>query len=160
MSPATKTKPEAPVESEAPDFPAWHDWDEDGDELAGTFLRVGRGHTVNGPRTFVVLDVGDGLEKTLWLHHLVLAAAFSREVQRRPSKRIEVGELIQVRRLGEREGGNGRTYTNYRVEFPDGPEVSQVDVFGLPPELAGQTAEPADEPTGEGQGGPDDDVPF
>jgi hypothetical protein len=137
-------------------FPAWWDFDEDGDELVGTFARAGRGHTVNGQRTFVVLDVG-GTERTLWLHHTVLASAFAREVQRRTNKRIEDGERIEVRRLGEREGGNGRAYTNYRVSFPDGPRDTQESIFGLPPELAGSVPEATGEPATEA---PDGDIPF
>jgi hypothetical protein len=138
VSASTKSRSEA----DSLDYPRWWDFDEDGDELIGTFLRAGRGFTANGERTFVVLDV-DGTERTCWLHHKVLAAAFAREVQRRPAKQIELGELIEVRRLGEREGGNGRSYTNYRVTFPDGPQDTQESIFGMPPELAGQASEPA-----------------
>jgi len=159
MSPATKSEPGAPPGPDR-DFPDWYDFDENGDELAGAFLRAGRGHTANGPRTFVVLDLGDGIHTTLWLHHTVLQSAFAREVQRRPDKQIKLGERIEVQRLGEREGGNGRAYTNYRVTFPDGPQDSQEAIFGLPPELAGQAVEEPAEPAAAQSGDADGDIPF
>lgn len=136
------------------EFPAWWDWDEDGEEIAGTFQRAGRGFTANGERAFVVLDV-DGVERTVWLHHTVLQAIFAREVQRRADKQIAVGERIELQRLGERAGGNGRDYTNYRASFPDGPVPSQTDIFGPPPELAGSPTTTTTSPEET-----DGDIPF
>lgn len=149
------------VKSDAAEYPAWWDWSEDGPELKGYFLDAGKGFTANGERAFVVLDV-DGTRRTLWLHHKVLAAIFAREIQRRPNKQITVGERIEIWCLGEREGDNGRTYTNYRASFPDGPQDSQADIFGLPPELANQfESAPSTEPGTSGGGGVvDDDIPF
>jgi hypothetical protein len=135
----------------APEYPKWWDWETDGKHLAGTFLRAGRGFTVNGEKTFVVFDVA-GTERTLWLHHTVLAAIFAREVRRRPDKQLATGERIEIWCLGERQG---KGYVDYRAEFPDGPQVSQVDVFQMP---AGQ--EEAVPDSSASVGGSFDDVPF
>lgn len=153
--PRASTKPPEPATDDS--YPDWWDFDEDGDEIAGTFQRAGRGFTVNGERTFVVLDV-DGVERTLWLHHTVLQSIFAREIQRRPDKQIAVGEQIVIRRRGERTGNNGRDYTNYKGDFPDGPVQSQVDIFGPPPELAGSQAEPASATSSPENS--DGDIPF
>jgi hypothetical protein len=147
-------------------FPKWWDFSDsaDGSKLAGGFARAGRGHTQQGERTFVVLDV-EGTERTLWLHHDVLQKAFARELHRRPSKRFEVGERIEVEQLGMRDSANGSSsYMNYKTTFFDGPEISQEDVFGPSPdgpspndqEKQSKSAEPG---TGGGNGF-DDDVPF
>ena len=144
-------------------YPQWWNFDEEGDgaRIEGTFVRAGRGFTSQGERTFVVLLVGD-VERTVWLHHDVLANAFARELHRRPDKRFNVGESIEIERLGMQDSkAGGKQYMNYRVAFPDGPEVSQVDVFGPPPgQQPGQQAEQT-ETAGNGGGSSfDDDIPF
>jgi hypothetical protein len=148
------------TKQQASEYPAWWDWETEGDELAGTFLRLGKGFTVNGEKAFVVLDV-DGAERTLWLHHGVLHNVFARELHRRPEKEFVVGERIEVRQLGTKESGSGREYMNYRAEFPDGPQSSQADILGPPSEpLAQQDDTPADVSASNGSSKPDDDVPF
>jgi hypothetical protein len=151
---ATKSKPEAPVETpvEAPEYPSWWDWDspDDGNTVEGSFVRIDRGFTVMGERPFVVLDI-DGTERTLWLHWEALRNQFAREVHRRPDKTIHAGERVKVWRLGSRTSGAGRDYFDFRTEFPDGPAASQADILSLPP--GEQPAEQPGEP-------PADDVPF
>jgi hypothetical protein len=113
-------------------YPPFWDWDADGDDVDGTFIRAGKGHTRQGPRTFVTLNVG-GEERTVWLLNQVLANIFSREAYNRPSKRIEPGERIKIKRLGKRESDiSGRTYVDYRADFPDAPQLSQIELFGVP----------------------------
>ena len=105
-----------------------------------------------------MLDV-DGVERTVWLHHDVLRNQFAREVHRRPDKMIHRGETVRIWQLEPRESQSnaGRSYTNYRVEFPEGPESTQADIFGAPPE-----ASTAAGGRGAAVGGglPDDDIPF
>jgi hypothetical protein len=142
-------------------YPQWWNFDEDGDgaRIEGTFVRAGRGFTQQGEKTFVVLLVGD-VERTVWLHHDVLANAFARELHRRPDKRFNVGEQIVIAQLGMRDSkAGGKMYMNYQVEFPDGPEVSQVDVFGPPPDQRQQQQDGPAESTSGGNGF-DDDIPF
>jgi hypothetical protein len=149
---------ETTIENESP---SWWDWAEDADGpiVAGTFVRAGKGYTANGERPFVVLDVGDGVERTVWLHHTVLQRIFAREVRRRPSKRIEVGERVELCQVGERDGGNGRSYVNYRAEFPDGPASSQLDIFGpLDDDEPAPSAQASNSLTESGE--PDGDIPF
>jgi hypothetical protein len=142
---------------EAPDYPRWWDFDEDG-AADGSFLRMGRGYTANGEKPFVVLRIDD-TERTVWLLHDVLRNQFAREVHRRPDKTIHVGEQVRVWKLEPRESKSnvGRSYTDYRVEFPDGPESTQADLIGPPPETEQQTE--AESVAGKG-GGPGDEIPF
>jgi hypothetical protein len=145
-----RTKTTAPPE--VSDYPSWWDWEEDGKLVEGAFVRAGTGYTVNGTRPFVVLDV-EGTERTIWLHHEVLRNQFAREVQRRPDRTIPAGEWVRIRQLEPRESQTnaGRSYTNYRTDFPEGPEATQADIFGTPPEAS--APEQPEVPV-------DDDVPF
>lgn len=137
------------------DYPAFWDWDEDGDEVEGLFVAIGRGFTQMGERAFVTLDVG-GTERTLWLHWEALRNQFVREVERRPDRMIHRGERVKVRRLGSRESVNGYTYFDFRSEFFDGPETSQADILGIQTS-ASETGENQAEQSGTADG---DDVPF
>ena len=152
------TTPKTTPPPEAPEFPSWWDWDEDGKSIEGTFVRAGTGYTQMGPRPFVVLDVG-GTERTVWMHHEVLRSVFAREVHRRPDKMIHRGEVVRIWQLEPRESqsNQGRSYTDYRAEFPEGPESTQADIFGAPPEAS---PEPQPETGAVGGGVPDDGVPF
>jgi hypothetical protein len=144
------------TEEAPPEYPRWWDWQEDGSPVRGTFVRAGTGYTAQGERPFVVLDV-EGEERTVWLLNEVLRNQFAREVYRRPSRQIEVGERIEVWRLGERASASSdRRYVNFRVEFPDGPQATQADVFGLPPEAA---VVPDDEPESGYETG-EEGIPF
>lgn len=157
MSPTGKKATATTTES---DFPAWWDFDDpaDGDELSGTFLGLGQGQTAMGPRVFVELEVA-GVQRTLWLHQVALHSQFRREVERRPDKMIHSGETVIVRRIGDRESSNGRTYTDFKVEFPDGPLSSQADLLGIGVKPSGQ---PTENPVGEAAGELEalDDIPF
>jgi hypothetical protein len=145
------------------DYPKWwnFDADADGPKVVGMFLEAGKGHTVQGPRVFVILDVEGQGPRTVWLHHEVLQQAFRRELHRRPDKQFKVGERIEIEQLGMKDGQAGTSYMNYRVRFLDGPEVSQVDVFGPPPDEP-QQPQQARQPgeTAGGSDGFDDDTPF
>jgi hypothetical protein len=145
---------------EVPEYPAWWDWDSDGKSIEGAFVRAGTGYTQMGPRPFVVLD-HEGDERTVWLHHDVLRNLFAREVHRRPDKMIHRDETVRIWQLEARESQSnaGRSYTDYRVEFPEGPESTQVDIFGPPPEGSSQP-QPETEGTAVGSGVSGDDIPF
>jgi hypothetical protein len=150
------TTPKTAPPPEAPEYPAWWSFDEDGKAIEGTFVRAGSGYTQNGPRPFVVLDVDVSSAPSV-LHHDVLRNQFAREVHRRPDKTIHRGETIRIWQLEPRESQSnaGRAYTDYRTEFPEGPESTQADIFGAPPE-----ASPQPETQAVGGGVPDNDIPF
>lgn len=145
---------------EASDYPRYWDFDEDGIEVEGPFVRMGRGYTANGEKPFVVLEIDD-TERTIWLLHDVLRNQFAREVYRRPDKTIHAGENVRIRQLEERESKSnvGRSYKNYRTDFLDGPVLAQTDIIGPPPE---PTSEPQTEveSTATNGGGAADDIPF
>ena len=82
--------------------------------------------------------------RTVWLHHDVLLKQFAREVHRRPDKTIHAGEQVRIWQLDERESNAGRTYVDYRVQFPDGPEAAAEGNEGSP--LAGESDDPPFEP--------------
>jgi len=134
------------------DKPKWWSFDDDGDRLDGLFVSMGQGHTQYGPRPFVVLQLDDGSERTLWLHNSVLLNAFRREVHARPSKQLDVGEYIGVQRLGTKESENGRDYVDFDVTFEHTPELTQADILGAPPESFGETVDD--------EAAPDDGIPF
>ena len=113
----TTTKKQA---TETSDYPAWWDWDnpDDGDEVTGTFVSIGRGHTAMGGTAFATIEV-DGKPRTFWLHWEALRSQFVREVARRPDKTIHAGERVIARHSGNRTSAkNGYEYHDFRVEFP------------------------------------------
>jgi hypothetical protein len=144
-------------------YPDWWDFDPDGDgpKIAGDFVRAGRGHTQNGEKTFVVLLV-DGVERTVWLHHDVLVNQFARELHRRSDKKFQVGERIEITRLGMRDSqSGGSSYMNYATVFVDGPEVRQEDIFGPPPDGQQHPQQPQEpQQPSAASSGPDDDIAF
>jgi hypothetical protein len=119
---------------ESPGFPEWWSWDDDGERIDGTFVAMGKGFTSYGPRPYVVLQLDDGSERTIWLHNDVLRNVFAREVYARPSQQLDVGERITVWRLGERESANARRYMDFRARFENAHIPSQAEILGPPPE--------------------------
>jgi hypothetical protein len=133
----------------AEDYPAWWNWDEDGDLCAGTFVRFTQGHSEYGPKTIVVVSVG-GEERSIWLHEAVLFDEFRRELLRRPSRELDPGEQVVVRRLEKKKTADGkRTYCGFRVLFPDQPQPTTSELLKLDEEP--EAKPPADD---------DDSVPF
>jgi hypothetical protein len=158
----TTKKTETRNESEYPR--AWI-WDEDGDELEGVYVGAGSGYTANGQRPFVTLDIGGEL-RTLWLLHDVLRNSFAREVHRRSDRDLHEGERVHVWRRERRESANGRSYVDYKLEFPDRPKPSLVELFGSPDDAPAEDAgaaakeETTDKPTDAKKKGTDDAIPF
>jgi hypothetical protein len=147
-------------QQQAPKYPAWWDWNSDGSVVAGAFLRAGSGYTQQGERPFVVLDVDDVGQKTVWLHHKVLREEFAREVRRRPDKEIHVGERVTIRQLPKKESGAGYDYVGYRLEFGDTPPPSQPEIFGAVDEPAATNSAPAPAGSTEARGYDEDGIPF
>jgi hypothetical protein len=153
MSTRAKKPPQAAVEPE--ERPDWWDFDTDGELVVGTFVKAGKGGTrMGGMSPFVVLDLGDEIVKTVWLHHKTLREQFRREVAERGP--IKEGERISIKRLGERESSEneGFTYTNYRTEFLD-RSYSQEEIFGVekPAESDSDESKSVADPA-------DGDIPF
>ena len=70
----------------------------------------------------------DGTERSLWLNATVLYGKFRDELQNRPGRDLTVGERIVVTRLEEKTATDGETtYRNFRVLFPDRPQLSTDD---------------------------------
>jgi hypothetical protein len=144
---------ESPASTEAyvdqSDYPAWWNWDEDGDVVDGTFVRFTRGSSEFGEKTIAVLSI-DGEERSVWLHEAVLFDEFKRELLRRPSRELDPGEHVVVTRLDKRKTADGkRSYRAFGVVFPDRPEPTTSDLFKLDEETR-----PAEKPA------EDDGVPF
>ena len=78
----------------------------------------------------MVLNV-DGVQRAVWLSQLALHSRVRDEVNRRPTKKLEVGERVVVKRLEKKMGENGREYWPFQVLFPDRPELSTSDLFDL-----------------------------
>jgi hypothetical protein len=113
------------------EYPAAWKFDEDGSLVAGTFVKFDKGETKEyGSRVILVLDV-DGTERAVWLSQLALFSRVRDELNRRPSKTLEPGERVVIKRLEKKMGENGREYWPFQVLFPDRPELSTTDLFNL-----------------------------
>jgi hypothetical protein len=133
------------------DYPAWWNWDEDGDTCAGTYVRFTRGHSEFGEKAILVLLVA-GEERSVWLHEAVLLDELRREVSRRPSRDLDPGEQVVVKRLEKQTTKDGkRTFRGFRVFFPDQPQPTTSDLLKLDEE---PEAKPEEKPANDG------DVPF
>jgi hypothetical protein len=153
----TPAAPEVPAPTADDARPAWWNFDEDGDRVAGSFVNAGQGQTKQGRGTFVVLDVDGAGRRTIWLLQKVIFAAFRREVEARPDHELHVGERIEITRLGLRlSEESGREYMDFRVSFGDAYQPPQSELFGV--QTAASPA-PVDEPP-ELEERPDDDIPF
>jgi hypothetical protein len=127
--------------------------------VAGTFVRFDEGPTRDyGMRVILVLDV-DGRERSVWLAQTALFNKVRDELNRRTSKALDLGERVVVQRHEKTTSENGREYWPFTVSFPDRPEKSTTDLFGLVDEglVRYEKTEP-EEP--EKKAGPDDDIPF
>jgi hypothetical protein len=135
------------------DFPRSWNFDEDGDTVDGTYVELGEGPTAGyGYKPIITLDVA-GKRRTVWVFHTSLAEKLRDELSRRKAQEFTVGERILIKR-GERKVSEttGRKYVPYRVQFPDGPKRSAVDVLGAA--LGDQPEEQEEEEAA------DDGVPF
>jgi hypothetical protein len=145
---------ESPASTEAyldqSDYPAWWNFDEDGDVADGTFIRFTRGSSEFGEKTICVLSI-DGEERSVWLHEAVLYDEFRRELLRRPTRELDPNEHVVIKRLDKRKTADGkRSYRAFRVVFPDRPERTTNDLFKLDEET----------PTVDKPAEDDDSVPF
>lgn len=113
----------------------------DGDVFVGVFDHLEPGETDYG-KTFIAVftdpNVGGMLEPpeiptggraSIWLFH---EALLSRLKKLRPAK----GERLAIKRLGKKQGGNGRTYNAYAVvsENQQGGEITWDEVDPVQPE--------------------------
>jgi hypothetical protein len=132
------------------DFPRNWRWDDDGDELEGTFLEFDEGPTAYGDKPILVLEV-DGEPRSVWLLETAIQSRFADEVAKRPARDLTVGERIQIRRGDIVTSGTGRDYRAFKVRFPDRPKRKASEILGKP---TGESPESDEEPN------EDDDVPF
>jgi hypothetical protein len=148
------------------EFPrAWR-FDSDGATVKGTFVGWSKGHTEQGAKTILLLQVG-GETRSVWLLWTVLAAKLAREVAVRPGGDFEPGERITITKLGrvEQEGeAKGRQpYINFAVSFPDAKPLTAAKALGetLADVEEGRLA--VDEQPGDVDANgdvKDDDIPF
>jgi hypothetical protein len=80
----------------------------EGDEIAGTVVRLDVADTEYGPQCIVVVDPGDGNLRSIWLLHDALRSQMEK-------LRPEPGTVIAVRYLGRQQSANGRSYHAYTV---------------------------------------------
>ena len=118
---------------------AWRNPSE-GDEIAGTVVRVEAGDLGDGPVPIVVIDPGDGNLRSIWLFHDALRSQMEK-VQ------PQAGDVIAVRYNGKQKSGSGRSYHSYtvgtdkpRAEFQWGKRPQRQDAASVdPPEEDGDS---------------------
>jgi hypothetical protein len=132
------------------DFPRNWRWDDDGDEIAGTFLEIDEGPTAYGTKPILILEV-EGEPRSVWLLETAIQSRFADEVAKRPSRDLTVGERIHIRRGDIVTSGTGRDYRAFKVRFPDRPKRKATEILGKP---AGESPEADEEPN------EDDELPF
>jgi hypothetical protein len=136
----------------------WWDFDQDGDEAAGTFIRAGQGHTrLGNKKPFLELEIA-GRPRSVWLHHKAAISKIQERIKEHGP--IEPGERLVIRRSREKKVSfDGYEYYPYQVDFPDLPQPDQYDLFGVGRQ--GDELKAEDKPDGESRGGDfDDDIPF
>ena len=144
--------------AEEREYPESWRWDEDGDHVAGRFVGFDRASTRDyGQKAILVLDV-DGTKRSVWLTQTVLYNKVRDEVASRPSKNLDQGERVSIRRLEQTPGEGGRQgYWKFRVLFPDRPELTATDVFELDNNAQTGSAAPS-QPASSSEN--EDDIPF
>ncbi len=117
--------------TDAADYPRWWNWDEDGEVADGTFVRFTRGRSEFGPKVILVLLIA-GEERSIWMHETALESKFRDELLNRPSRDLDPGERVAVKRGGMQKTLDGkRDYRAFDVRFPDRPEPTTSDLFKL-----------------------------
>jgi hypothetical protein len=105
-------------------------WDEDGNTVAGTYVRMDEASTEYGRKAILVLKV-DAAERSVWLFDQAVASKLREQLGQRPGGDFAEGERIEIRRGSEKvESSNGRRYWPYAVNFPDAPKRSASDILG------------------------------
>lgn len=157
MTTVPDTQP-AQNDDEATGYPETWKFDEHGDLVAGAFVRFDEGPTRDyGLKVILVLDV-DGTERSVWLSQTALFNKVKDELNRRTSKTLEPGERVIVQRHEKTTSENGRSYWPFAVSFPDRPEKSTADLFGLDQGLVKYEKEPTEPSASDVD--PDDGIPF
>lgn len=145
---------------EQPSYPKSWDWEVDGPTAAGTFVRFDSGPTKGyGHKPIVVLEI-DEEERSIWILETALFGRFRDELAQRPGRKLTAGERIVIRRGDMKKTQDGkRDYRASTAYFPDAPEPSAAELFGLGemPPAAKQTDEGDD---GLGALDQDGDIPF
>ena len=148
------------VATRRPTIPTWWDFDEDG-KLGRGRVRARRhaatpqnGRGRSSCSTSTTSSGRSGCTTTC------CATSSRARCTVAPTRRSTGGETVRIWQLEPRESKSnaGRSYTDYRVEFPDGPESTQADIFGAPPRARRAAAGGRGAATGGGV--PDDDIPF
>jgi hypothetical protein len=142
-----KPKPAESDSEEQSKYPETWRWDEDGDVIEGAYVELSEAHTRfdGATRPILVLEVG-GKPRTVWLFHTALQSRLRDELLKRPGNELRVGEPVRIEQLGQKESENGLKYMNYRVEFPESPKRSGLDILGGTDETKTKDV--------------DDDIPF
>lgn len=111
-------------EQSASGFPATWIASEDGDEIAGKFVRLDSGFGKDGAECPIVVLEADGSEWGVWLWQKVLRNQFKR-------LRPKAGELVRVVYRGKRRGERF-TYHDFDVTAPEresrGPDWDSLDL--------------------------------
>jgi hypothetical protein len=83
-------------------------FEEPGDEIVGTVVRLDVGETVYGSVRIVVVDPGDGNLRSIWLIHDALKSQMAKQ-------KPQPGDVIAVRYLGKQKSSNDGDYHAYTV---------------------------------------------
>ena len=146
--------------AEQPSYPKSWDWEVDGPTAAGTFVRFNSGPTKGyGRKPICVLEI-DGEERSVWILETALFGRIRDELAQRPGQKLTAGERVVIRRGEMKKTQDGkREYRATTAYFPDAPEPSSAELFGLAgsPSTADKTDEGDD---GLGALDQDGDIPF
>ena len=107
-------------------------WDEDGDKVAGTFVRFDSGPTREyGVKPITVLLVNGEERSSLAPPRRRSSADSQDELQNRPSRNLTPGERVYITRKEKTNTADGsRSYHPYGVYFPDKPDAAPAELFG------------------------------
>jgi len=93
-------------------FPEAVRFEEEGDQVVGTFVRLDHGQNSLGESVPIAVFDVDGERRAVWLFHLSLKSKFKRLA---PNPAALVGKTVGIRYIGRRTSQTGRDYADYRV---------------------------------------------
>jgi hypothetical protein len=137
------------------DKPTFWDFDKDGPEFELQFKGF-ESAQVNGREVVIAEGKIGGVDRSVFLWpEGALFARFKDHIARRPSKRIDPGETIHIRRGEKRPSKTNpdRQVWEWTIDFLDAPPLEQKDFFGL-------GEDQPEQPPGDGPVESDDDIPF
>jgi len=139
------------------DYPrSWY-WGDDPDECIGKYVGISEGYRKTGEVVPIITLEVDGEPRAIWLFGIALRDQFLREIELRPSRDLDPGETVTIRRGEERQSAAhpDRHYRVFEVSFEHKRKPTAMELLAGP--LRPTQAPPS-------MGGPatddDDGVPY